>query len=185
MKLKNFFINCLNRKSFQFLYCVGIFLFVIPVVYWRIACISDYIANVFAGGFLVVLFSSITLFLPSFGLITLLSILIIYFKLLYKEHKNSEYRIKNKFLTQNPIYGLFAFCFYIFAILCILALLYLISVNLTTYRDPIFLNTISLYKYPFIIYIVILAFIIKKIWFYFGFIVPPYSNEIDTLSRVT
>ena len=159
MKLKNFFINCLNRKSFQFLNCVGIF-FIFILFSILTICI---VKNVNAYDLWALLLYCFDFILPTLTFVTILSIIIIYIKLLIREHKNSEYRIKNKFLTQNPIYGLFAFCFYILAILFMIALLYLISVNVTIYHDPIFLNRISLYKYPFIIYILILVFIIKKI----------------------
>ena len=157
MKLKDFFLNCLSRRSFQFLSYIGI------VLSFAIICILLFCIckNVDGYAFLTCIFMFILLILPTLGLVTISSIIAIYFKLLIKEHRNPKYRIKNKFLTQNQIYGFFAFLFYIFAIVSIIFLLYFASTAFDIYKEEAFHAPI--YLYPFIIYTLIHIFIIKKV----------------------
>lgn len=154
MRLKDFFLNCLNRRSFQFLSIVS-FLQILILFFILSICIIKHIDSY---AFLTVLMLFGMLILPTFGLVNLLSIITIYIKLLVREHKNPEYRIKNKFLTQNPIYRLFAFLFYIFAIVWITFLLINAIQILLIHWKTIF--DYSFLAYPFLIYTLIHIFII-------------------------
>ena len=98
--------------------------------------------------------------LPTLGLITNLSIIIIYFKLLIRENLHPEYRLENKFLVQNQFYALFAFVFYIFAIVILANLLYIAGINLEIYKE---IFTYPIYFYLFLIYTLIHIFIVKKV----------------------
>lgn len=148
MKLKDFFINCLNRRSFQFLGLVGIIILSLPIL----------IALFYHGTTDYLIFVLMPMILPTCGRITILSIILIYFKLLIREHSNPEYRIKNHFLTRNPVYAIFSFGFYIFAILSISFLLFEINnINLDFYKEVF---KYPIYFYPFLIYTLIHCFII-------------------------
>ena len=161
MKLKDFFLNCLNRRSFQFLSFVGLSIILLPITIWLF-----YYRIIYTGNNIDIdkepeFFIFTLLILPTFGLVTLLSIIAIYLKLLLREHKIPEYRIKNKFLTHNQIYGFFSFLFYIFAFISIIFLLYFASAALDIYKEEGFWTPI--YIYPFLIYILIHIFIVKKV----------------------
>ncbi len=161
MKLKNFFLNCLNRRSFQFLNFVGLSIISLPITFWLFYSKLIYTGDNIYIDIEPAFFMIILLLLPTLGLLTNLSVIAIYLKLLHREYTNPEYRLKNKFLTQNPIYGFLAFIFYIFAIVSIASLLYLASANLEIYTENVFHAPI--YLYPFIIYTLIHILIIKKI----------------------
>lgn len=133
MKLKNFFLNCLNRRSFQFLNFFGICIIFLPIIIWIFYSKLIYTGSNIFYDKEPAFFMLILIVLPTFGLVTLLSIVAIYLKLLMREHKNPEYRIKNKFLTTNPIYGFFAFIFYIFAVVSITYLLYIAIIVIKNY----------------------------------------------------
>ena len=162
MKLNEFFINCLNRRSFQLLSFTGCFL-LLCLLFFILFCILNMIDSY---DFLAALFIFLLFILPTFGLISMLSIIAIYLKLLFREYRNPDYRIKNKFLTQNPIYGIFAFIFYIFAVISFIFCLYLEILILTNELSATWLKemiTWQIYLYPFLIYTLILVFFIKKI----------------------
>ena len=162
MKLNEFFINCLNRRSFQLLSFIG-GLLLLCLLSLILFCILD---EVETYTFLTNLFIFLAYIFPTFGLISILSIIAIYLKLLFREYRNSDYRIKNKFLTQNPIYGIFAFIFYIFAVISFIFCLYLEILILTNELSATWLKemiTWQIYLYPFLIYTLILVFFIKKI----------------------
>ena len=161
MKLKDFFLNCLNRRSFQFLNGIGI-CFILLLLLFVSLCITK---NITVDVFFVFLLSFFYIILPTLGFISILSILIIYIKLLILERKNPEYRLKNKLLTKNPIYGFFAFIFYIFAFSILGFLLYLEIFIFTQNADTIQIGIIThpIFLYPFIIYTLIHILIIKKI----------------------
>ena len=114
MKLKNFILNCLNRRSFQFLSVIGLITFCIPFL----------IAFFYYGTSDYLIFVLLPTILPTLGLVTILTVISIYIKLLFREHSKPKYRIKKPLLTPNLIYALFAFGFYIFAFVSITLLLY-------------------------------------------------------------
>lgn len=161
MKLRIFFLNCLNRRSFQFLNYVGI-VFILILLFIAVFCI---IKNITAYGFWVFWLYFFSIIFPTLVLVSILSILIIYIKLLINEYKNPEYRIKNRFLTQNPVYGFFAVIFYIFALITLGLLLYLEGLIFTLNLDIIQKEIITwpIFLYPFIIYTLIHIFMIFKI----------------------
>lgn len=162
MKLKVFFINCLNRRSFQFMSFWGLFW----CLFLLLAILFCIFRNITTYNFFIFLIYFFSMIFPTFGLVSILSILSIYTKLLIHEFYNNDYRIKNKFLIKNPIYGFFAFIFYTFAIINLLLLLYLeghilisgAGIHLTKeiITSPIFI-------YPFILYTLIHIIIVKKV----------------------
>ena len=157
MKLNEFFINCLNRRSFQLLSFTGCFL-LLCLLFFILFCILNMIDSY---DFLAALFIFLLFILPTFGLISMLSIIAIYLKLLFREYRNPDYRIKNKFLTQNPIYGVFAFLCYFLGFFSVAGLIYLAYEILKAQKENVFFSHICIY--PFLIYTLILVFVTKKI----------------------
>ena len=157
MKLNEFFINCLNRRSFQLLSFIG-GLLLLCLLSLILFCILD---EVETYTFLTNLFIFLAYIFPTFGLISMLSIIAIYLKLLFREYRNPDYRIENKFLTQNPIYGVFAFLCYFLGFFSVAGLIYLAYEILKAQKENVFFSHICIY--PFLIYTLILVFLIKKI----------------------
>ena len=157
MKLNEFFINCLNRRSFQLLSFIG-GLLLLCLLSLILFCILD---EVETYTFLTNLFIFLAYIFPTFGLISILSIIAIYLKLLFREYRNPDYRIKNKFLTQNPIYGVFAFLCYFLGFFSVAGLIYLAYEILKAQKENVFFSHICIY--PFLIYTLILVFVTKKI----------------------
>ncbi len=160
MKLRDFFLNCLNRRSFQFLSYIGLLLLLLPITIWLFYSQFIYTGNNIYIDKEPLFFIFTLIILPTLGLITNLSIIIIYFKLLIRENLHPEYRLENKFLVQNQFYALFAFVFYIFAIVILANLLYIAGINLEIYKE---IFTYPIYFYLFLIYTLIHIFIVKKV----------------------
>lgn len=114
MKLKDFFLNCLNRRSFQFMPGVGIFIFLL-ILFFVLCCLFNN-SNIGSYYLALTLLSFLTL-LPIVGSVFSLTVIIIYIKLVIREFNHNEYRLTHNALTLNPIYGSLLFAFYILAIL--------------------------------------------------------------------
>ncbi len=162
MSYAKIFYNSINRYSFHLISLIGMIMFFLPIICWKI-----YVGFLYNGDniFLDVepsLAEFITFIFPTYGVVTTLAVLIIYRKLLLKEKTLADYRIKNKFLSQNILYGLIAFVFYIFAILIFGCTLFL-GIQLLFLSGSIYYLLPLSHAIPFIIYTTILWLIAKRV----------------------
>ena len=162
MSYAKIFYNSINRYSFLLISLIGMIMFFLPIIYLKLALMNESIANVLGGGFLTVLTVFCSHILPTYGVVTTVAVLIIYRKLLLKEKTLADYRIKNKFLSQNILYGLIAFVFYIFAILIFGCTLFF-GIQLLFLSGSIYYLLPLSHAIPFIIYTTILWLIAKRV----------------------
>ena len=129
-----------KRYSYHFFAWLGI------VFFFCVICTYLYMVNNQDYG--IAIFFILTMLSDKIGLLILFIFPLIFFKLIKKENKNPEFRIKNTFLSTNKIYAIILF------LLCLITLFatYLILC-------AIFLPE-NYYKYPAFITVTMLVYVI-------------------------
>ena len=129
-----------KRYSYHFFAWLGI------VFFFCVICTYLYMVNNQDYG--IAIFFILTMLLDKIALLILFIFPLIFFKLVKKENKNPEFRIKNTFLSTNNIYAIFLL------LLCLITLFatYLILC-------AIFLPE-NYYKYPAFITVTMLVYLI-------------------------
>ena len=109
-KLKKFFYGCLSRYSFHFFALQGIAITALTLLVFLVYVILARDVDIL----IPVGFSYITFFIPYPGMLLLIYLIYREVKIIIKEQKNPDFRIKNDKYSKNLFYGIFLFfaCLY-------------------------------------------------------------------------
>ena len=113
-KLKKFFYECLSRSSFHFFAWQGIVITALSLLVFLVYGILARDIDIL----IPVGFSYITFFIPYPGMLLLIYLIYREVKIIIKEQKSSDFRIKNDKYSKNFFYGIFLFfaCMYTFLV---------------------------------------------------------------------